>query len=264
MRLDITGDFDPNRLKATIRQRGLQLVSSRLRELLSNLQCSQHPGQGHVTPKLSGLDKVEFSVSACCDAFRAQVEQRLRDAGVHEASVDTPSSEKQESKALSGPPTAFLSHSSGDKDAIVRPLDSMLRARGISTWLDERDMPAGSNLMDSIFSAGISQSDAFVVVLTPNSIESSWVHEELSVAVVRKIQKRVNRIIPVVYLISDDQVPDALVATRWIRIKDISEAELLVCADDIAIALFGTMPAPCTTASPRRHTYPQFVWAHGK
>jgi hypothetical protein len=142
-------------------------------------------------------------------------------------------------------PRAFLSHAHADKDAIIHPLDHLLReAQGVATWLDDRDMPAGANLMDAIFAQGISESDAVVVVLTQSSIHSKWVHEELSVAFVRKINQQVKALIPVVYGISDDEVPPALAATNWIKLAEISGDTLADCARRIGVALHGAMPAP--------------------
>lgn len=142
-------------------------------------------------------------------------------------------------------PKAFLSHSHADKDSIVRPLDKLLReVEGVHVWRDERDMLAGADIVDAIFSKGIGEADAVIVVLTENSINSRWVHEELNVAVVRKIKQRVKAIIPVVYGISDNDVPDPLVATNWIRLTDLSEAQLAHCARRIGAALHGISPGP--------------------
>lgn len=85
---------------------------------------------------------------------------------------------------LGAQPLAFISHSSADKDRIARALDALLRERGIRVWLDERDLLPGYNLVDAIFDHGIARSDAFVVVLSANSMKSGWVHEELTNAVV--------------------------------------------------------------------------------
>jgi hypothetical protein len=146
-------------------------------------------------------------------------------------------------------PKAFMSHSHADKKSIVRPLDRLLReVEGIQVWLDERDMPAGADIVDAIFSKGIGEADAVIVVLTPNSINSRWVYEELNVSVVRKIKQLVKAIIPVLYGISDEDVPDALVATNWIRLQELSEKELADCARRIGAALHGIAPAPVAPA----------------
>jgi len=87
-------------------------------------------------------------------------------------------------------PKVFLSHSSADKPRIVNRLDKLLRERGIDVWLDERELLPEKNLVEEIFTHGISKSDVFLVVLSANSIERPWVIEELSVAVVQKDRRR--------------------------------------------------------------------------
>lgn len=143
-------------------------------------------------------------------------------------------------------PRAFLSHSSADKPRFVSRLDVMLRDRGIDVWLDTRDLLPGTNLIDEIFTHGISKSDVVVVVLSKNSIHSRWVSEELSVAIVQKINGVVKMVIPVV--IDDVTPPDALKATVWERIPDLDRLELH--ADRIAASMFGRVPAPVAPAPP--------------
>jgi len=148
------------------------------------------------------------------------------------------------SDSTAAPPRAFMSHSSPDKPRIVSRLDELLRERGIAVWLDSRDLLPGTNLVDEIFTQGISKSDVVIVVLSKNSINSRWVTEELSVAIVQKIDGVVKMIIPVV--IDDVTPPDALKATVWERIPDLDRLE--VHADRIAAAIFGKVPAPIAKA----------------
>lgn len=137
-------------------------------------------------------------------------------------------------------PLAFISHSSADKERIARPLDELLRARGFRTWLDERDLLPGRNLVDEIFSQGIAKSDIFIAVLTANSIDSKWVHEELTNAVVQRIDGIVKMIIPVI--VDDVTPPDYLKQTVWERVTD--PTKLPMNADRIAASVFGQRPAP--------------------
>ncbi len=137
----------------------------------------------------------------------------------HEADVDPGSTQIGEASI----PRVFLSHSSADKPRIVSKLDEMLRARGIPVWLDERDLLPGQNLVDEIFTSGISGSGVFLVVLSKNSINSKWVKEELSVATVQRINGVVKMIIPVV--IDGVSVPDVLAATVWEVIPNIDDLD---------------------------------------
>jgi TIR domain len=137
-------------------------------------------------------------------------------------------------------PKVFLSHASSDKERVVRFLDQLLRERGIDVWLDERDLLPGRNLVQEIFTHGISKADVVVVVLSSNSIDRPWVTEELSVAVVQKINGVVKMIIPVV--IDGVHPPESLAATVWERIPDLGKLNLH--ADRIAASVIGATPAP--------------------
>jgi hypothetical protein len=196
-------------------------------------------------------------IAAMKEKYAAGIRQRANELAqtqhhaVPSAEDEFLSNEDTQADLSGSAPKAFISHSHADKESIVRPLDKLLReVEGIKVWLDERDMPAGADIVDAIFSKGIGEADAVIVVLTPSSINSRWVHEELNVSVVRKIKKRVKAIIPVVYGISDDDVPDALVATNWIRLADTSETELADCARRIGAALHGIVPAPVAPPPP--------------
>jgi hypothetical protein len=141
-------------------------------------------------------------------------------------------------------PKVFLSHATADKERFVNALDVALRARGMEVWLDERDLIPGRNLVDEIFTHGISKSDVFVVVLSDSSINRPWVHEELSVAVVQRIDGAVKVIIPVV--LDGVTPPASLSATVQIRVRDIMDVEGV--ANRIGGAVFGVVPAPVAAA----------------
>jgi hypothetical protein len=223
---------------------------------LAGLCCSEH---GRTPVAECADDGGSIKIQACC----ADMLARARGQFGHSERADSQGSESplpqgggigkepvrnDAAKALSSeaetvhgrPPKAFLSHASADKERIVRPLDSLLRARGIDVWLDERDLLPGRNLVAEIFTHGISKSDVVIVVLSKNSIERPWFTEELSVAVVQKINGLVKLIIPVV--VDGVQPPAALVATVWERIPDLGNLELH--ADRIAASIFGAKPPP--------------------
>ncbi|MDQ2817216.1 MAG: toll/interleukin-1 receptor domain-containing protein [Candidatus Eremiobacteraeota bacterium] len=149
-------------------------------------------------------------------------------------------------KVPHGQPKAFLCHSSLDKERIARPLDGLLRARGIEVWLDERDLVLGKNLVDEIFQHGISKSDAFIAILSKTSIDRPWVKEELSVAIVQRIAGLVKTIIPVV--LDGVTPPAALAATVWETVPDPDDLDRH--ADRIATAIIGTTPVPVAPTPP--------------
>ncbi|MNF65498.1 TIR domain protein [compost metagenome] len=81
----------------------------------------------------------------------------------------------------------FLSHSSKDK-SVVRPVASYLESQGFKVWLDEWEMTPGDSLIEKI-SEGIEESDKLVVFLTPDSIESNWVKNEVYSGLIMEIAK---------------------------------------------------------------------------
>ena len=73
----------------------------------------------------------------------------------------------------------FLSHASEDKK-LVEQVFIRLQARfpDIQGWLDKYEIFAGDDLIEKIH-AGLTQSDKFLIFLSPNSIDKPWVRTEL-------------------------------------------------------------------------------------
>jgi len=91
----------------------------------------------------------------------------------------------------------FLSHSSVDKP-FVRMLQQRLMDDGFPSWMDEVEIRVGFSLRRSIES-GIVESSYFVIVLSPDAVESQWVQRELDVALLREIRERNIFLLPVLY-----------------------------------------------------------------
>ena len=73
---------------------------------------------------------------------------------------------------------AFISHASEDKGQFVRPLAEGLRERGLTVWLDERELKVGDRLRRSI-DYGLKHSRFGIVVLSPHFFEKQWPQDEL-------------------------------------------------------------------------------------
>ena len=76
---------------------------------------------------------------------------------------------------------AFVSYARSDA-AVVVPLVERLRARGLRLWLDAADIPAGSRWREEI-AAGIAESDAVLVLLSPASVSSRECRAEIERAI---------------------------------------------------------------------------------
>ena len=85
----------------------------------------------------------------------------------------------------------FFSYSRKDRNK-VDWIARQLKAGGFQIWIDRHDIPGGIEWSDSITTA-IKNAEAFILILSPNSIESLEVKKELNTA----IQNRI-RIIPVI------------------------------------------------------------------
>jgi len=90
-----------------------------------------------------------------------------------------------------------VSHASEDKDRFVLAFAQRLIDHGVDVWLDRWEMLPGDSLVDKIFSEGIGQAAAVIVVVSRQSLPKPWVREELDSAVVRRINQQ-SRLIPVV------------------------------------------------------------------
>jgi len=91
----------------------------------------------------------------------------------------------------------FISHNSADKK-FVRTLKTDLNENGIDTFFDEDSLEFGDSLMERL-EEGIKESSHFIIILTPNSIKSNWVKNELKEALKLFDEKTIKKIIPIKY-----------------------------------------------------------------
>jgi hypothetical protein len=93
------------------------------------------------------------------------------------------------------PREAFLSHSSIDR-AFVERLNDVLRRHGIPTWYSTTNILGAQQWHDEIGLA-LSRCDWFLLVLSPNAVNSVWVKRELIFALQQN--RFENRIVPLLY-----------------------------------------------------------------
>lgn len=89
-------------------------------------------------------------------------------------------------------PKVFISHSSHDWPFVEQEIIAPLKRHGVETWYSRDHIQATSDWEKSI-RKGLSACDWFLVVLSPQSVESEWVRSELHWA----LEHRANYIIPV-------------------------------------------------------------------
>jgi hypothetical protein len=133
-------------------------------------------------------------------------------------------------------PKAFLSYSQQDKETALR-LAEDLRQHGVDTWFDLWEIGAGDSLIQRIFVEGLANASSFLVLLSPRSVTSRWVREELDAALVRRLEG-VLKVIPVI--LEPTSIPVPLRALRWVNLADNYDAGLR----EIVKALHGVSEKP--------------------
>ena len=90
----------------------------------------------------------------------------------------------------------FITHASSD-NAFVRELRQVLEGFNIPVWVDSRNLRGGNALAPAIAEA-IAQARHVLVVLSPQTINSSWVWREVrqALAVQQQRQTEGYRVIP--------------------------------------------------------------------
>jgi hypothetical protein len=133
-------------------------------------------------------------------------------------------------------PKAFLSYSQQDKET-AHKLAADLQQRGVETWFDLWEIGAGDSLIQKIFVEGLANAAFFLVLLSPSSVKSRWVREELDAALVRRLEG-VLKVMPI--LLEPTSIPIALRALRWVNLADNYDAGLR----DIVKTLHGVSDKP--------------------
>ncbi len=92
--------------------------------------------------------------------------------------------------------SVFISHTSLDKP-FARKLARDLVVRGVRVWLDEAELLVGDSLLKRIALA-IEEMHYLIAVLTPASVESSWVQKELELAMNQQLKARDIKVLPII------------------------------------------------------------------
>lgn len=105
----------------------------------------------------------------------------------------------------------FLAHSSVDK-RFTRYLAYRLSSMGVRVWIDEAEIKIGDSLLAKIGS-GISKSDFLAAILSPSSVESSWVQTELEIASTLQISGAPITVLPI--LVGNCDPPSYIMHKRY-------------------------------------------------
>ncbi len=108
---------------------------------------------------------------------------------------------------------AFISYSRKNK-AFVQQLTAAFEAQQRGVWVDWEKIPLGAQWWDEI-ETGIEESNAFIFVISPDSITSKVCQTELKYAVSHN-----KRLIPISYQEVSEKIPAELAQLNWIFFRD--------------------------------------------
>lgn len=109
----------------------------------------------------------------------------------------------------------FVSHATADK-WVAKVICEKIDATGASTFRDDRDIDGGDDIPEEI-RRQIKRSQEMVVLLTPESVGRAWVLLEVGAA---WGWRKNFRIMPILYHVGIDQVPDVIKDKKAININD--------------------------------------------
>lgn len=147
------------------------------------------------------------------------------------------------------PPLVFVSHASEDKARFVFAFGEQLRAQGVDAWVDRWEMGPGDSLVGKIFEEGLDNAAAVIVVLSRVSITKPWVKEELSAAVVKRINTG-SKLIPVV-LDNLDPATEVPASIRHLVLEYVPDpSDFGEALDRVVRSIFGRVERPPLGAPP--------------
>jgi hypothetical protein len=104
----------------------------------------------------------------------------------------------------------FVSYSRADTDFVNNLINDLID-QGLNVWLDQRNIGAGQR-WDNTIQEALQSSDVFVIILSPSSVASENVLDELSYALSAN-----KRIIPVLY--RDCQIPYRIARVQFVDLR---------------------------------------------
>jgi tetratricopeptide (TPR) repeat protein len=147
----------------------------------------------------------------------------------------------------------FISYSTVDA-AWARRLKDALAERGLSVWLDRDEIRAGDLFFKNL-GHGLRESAAFLIVVSPESMQSRWVEEEYAQALAQG-NDREFRIIPC--LLRDAPLPVFLAGRKQVDFRD--DSKFFDSLETLLLGLRGKSYDPSTSATlataPRRCLVP--------
>ena len=129
---------------------------------------------------------------------------------------------------LERPATTFLSYAREDAE-VVKYLQQQLNVRGVRAWRDVTDLPLGGPNKDEIIYAIERESDAFVLYVTPQSLESDFIWDvEVPAALSRWDGDHSYHMVPILYGITFGELEQHCAAHNLRSLKEFNGVSLPV------------------------------------
>lgn len=109
----------------------------------------------------------------------------------------------------------FISHAASDH-ALAREFARKLSREGLDVWDQDEEVLPGDNWASKMGEA-LAKSDVILVLLSPDSVESTWVRHEIEYAI--SSERLQNRLLPVVVR-PTEKIPWILERLQLLRIED--------------------------------------------
>ena len=151
----------------------------------------------------SGLQKIQYYGVG---GKRSRGYGRMMVWDLGNAPVEMPKIQTAIFKSNNKSPIVFISHSWKDKH-VARRLAGDLQVEGMDVWLDEHKILVGESIHNRV-EEGLHECDYLVLLLSRNSLTSTWVNEEINA--VRSKEKREKKVILLPVEIEDlksDKIP---------------------------------------------------------
>jgi hypothetical protein len=134
----------------------------------------------------------------------------------------------------------FISYCRADSNFAQRLVRSLEEA-GLDIWIDAQELKAGDSLLDQIHLA-IGSASFFLILLSPHSVNSKWVQQELKFAFTRQLKSNERFVLPL--LVANCEIPTFLQDRVYVdfsnrRKFNVGVAKLLKAIDENMIK-----PAP--------------------
>lgn len=149
-------------------------------------------------------EKIERHMDAPRPSLPPTVKEALRLEEDHSSGSKESSDRTQTPR--DEPPTIFISYAYADNERAKKLIDG-LRERGYEIWIGDENVQIGDDIVSEL-RKNINEADAFISLISDNSVNSSWMQAELSEAITKKQLDSEFSILPV--LLDDCNIPESI------------------------------------------------------